>query len=179
MRTFSPYARFLLAVAGALLIPCEHGRTAQPGGRWATYTNARFGYSVAYPADLLKPGPEPANGDGRRFTGIKNARRAATSLIVLVFGALNTEDEPLKTHFARAAAGDSPSQKTTYKKLGPGWYVVSGFISDPDRPKRRRIFYRKTILREDVLKTLHLEYDPSEKAGLDPVVTRISRSFRG
>jgi hypothetical protein len=34
---------------------------------WTMYDNARFGFSVRYPAKLLSPRPRPTNGDGRKF----------------------------------------------------------------------------------------------------------------
>ena len=35
---------------------------------WRNYKNERFGFEVTYPAHLFKPGPAPANDDGRNFS---------------------------------------------------------------------------------------------------------------
>jgi len=60
----------------------------------------------------------------------------------------------------------------TYQVLRRDWFVVSG-IEDG------RVFYQKTILRNDVFKTFRIEYDESEKGVFDPITTKIASSFRG
>jgi hypothetical protein len=172
-------ARRCLAAAGAALLWVGTAVHSGEQKRWDRYVNARFQYSVEYPADLLKPQPEAENGDGRRFTGIKSGRGAPGYLQMLVYGSHNIDGRTLKDHFDEAAAGDPPSQKVTFKKRASNWYVVSGTIAGPEGGRQQRIFYTKTILRDDVFKTLHLEYDVFDKKRLDPVVTRISRSFKG
>jgi hypothetical protein len=42
-----------------------------------TYTNARYGYSISYPRNLLKPLPEAANSDGRIAKRGPSKKRAA------------------------------------------------------------------------------------------------------
>lgn len=37
--------------------------------KYKTYNNARFGYSISYPSDLLSPQGEADNGDGQIFLG--------------------------------------------------------------------------------------------------------------
>ena len=37
-----------------------------------TYHNPRFGYSIAYPKDILYPQGESDNGDGQKFLGPVN-----------------------------------------------------------------------------------------------------------
>ncbi len=44
-------------------------RSAVPAG-WKTYQNARFGCSVRYPGDLLRPLPEADDGDGRHVQAL-------------------------------------------------------------------------------------------------------------
>lgn len=43
--------------------------------KWKVYTNARFGYSICYPADLLTGHLEADNGDGRLNNRVENAHR--------------------------------------------------------------------------------------------------------
>lgn len=35
--------------------------------KYKFYNNARFGYSISYPSDLLVPQGEAENGDGQKF----------------------------------------------------------------------------------------------------------------
>ena len=154
--------------------------------RYATYANARFGFSVEYPADLLVPESESDNGDGRVFVG-KRPRdpwESATSLRVWAYGSHNVNGLSLRDSFETATQQTAPdltaTRRVTYQRSGANWYVVSGLLALRANPRRQdHIFYTKTILRNGVFKTLHLRYHRREKARLDPIVTRISRSFRG
>ena len=54
-----------LIAATALLAAPLPGFAAQDNHIWETYTNERFGFSVCYPSDLLRPEAAPDNNDGR------------------------------------------------------------------------------------------------------------------
>lgn len=140
-----------------------NGFSANSGQRvtYRTYSNARYGYSIAYPAGLLIPQGESDNGDGQRFVSKDG------SATLLAFGA-NRLDRSLAEEFQSAQANRS----VTYKVLKRDMFVVSG-------TENGKIFYQKTLLRGDVFKTFIIEYDEQVRATFDPITTRISRSFAG
>jgi hypothetical protein len=134
---------------------------------YRTYANARFKYSVSYPAGLLIPQGEAPNGDGQVF-------RARDGLAEMrVFGRYNVQSETLRSAFNSAVAGEDPSGRVvTYKLIKGHFYVVSG-------RRNGKIFYEKTMLKGDTFKTFMIEYDESESATYDPITARIARSFIG
>jgi hypothetical protein len=66
-----------LIAATALLAAALPGFAAQDNHAWKTYANERFGFSVCYPSDLLRPEAAPDNNDGRTFIGSNGAKIAA------------------------------------------------------------------------------------------------------
>ena len=130
----------------------------------ATYVNARFGYSVSYPADLLVPEPEADNGDGRKF----HARRGTAAM--LVWGAYNADNRSPE-QIAREYEADCGAGKVTYKVAKPG--LVAFSCTTP----AGRVIYQKTLIRHDVLSTVRFEYPAGEQAIWDPAVQRVSASL--
>lgn len=128
---------------------------------YRTYSNARYGYSIAYPAGLLIPQGESDNGDGQRFASKDG------SATLLAFGS-NRMDRSLAEEFQSAQANRS----VTYKVLKRDMFVVSG-------TENGKIFYQKTLLRGDAFKTFIIEYDEQERATFDSITARIARSFVG
>ncbi len=128
---------------------------------YRTYTNARYGFSIAYPVGLLIPQGEPTNGDGQKFV----SRDGSASLTA--FGS-HRLDRSLQDEFQSA----QENRSVTYKILKRNMFVVSG-------TENGKIFYQKTLLRGDVFKTFILEYDEQERATFDAITTRIASSFVG
>src|SRR5437763_1722717 len=93
--------------------------------KYSTYSNARFSYSISYPADLLLPQGEADNGDGQRFT----SRDKRAEMIVYGGYALDRSLRDLYNEELRGGDDDhSHSKKTvTYKVLRDNWFVVSGY----------------------------------------------------
>ena len=54
---------------------------------YKTYSNARFGYVINYPTDILIPQGEADNGDGQKFISKEKG------VIALVYGSNNALDE--------------------------------------------------------------------------------------
>jgi hypothetical protein len=134
--------------------------------KFATYTNERFAFSIDYPEELLKMQPPPDNDDGRTF------RSDDGTVEMLVWGQENAELKTLDERYARDLKGFT--EKPTYMVSKRDWYVISGI-------KDGKIFYQKTMVRRrhgDVYFTLTIEYPESEKAKYDPIVKKISESFK-
>jgi hypothetical protein len=128
---------------------------------YRTYSNARYAFSIAYPVGVLIPQGEPDNGDGQTFVS-RNGRAT-----MWAYGA-NSLDKSLQEEFQSAQENIA----VTYKVLQGNWFVVSG-------TKNGKIFYRKTLMRNEVFKTFIIEYEEPERATYDPITARIARSFAG
>ena len=137
-------------------------------GGWARYTNARYGFSVAYPHSLFAPAPEADNGDGRAFVA-----RDGSGAEIRVSGSLNIDGQSPK-QFKRWLVGTVPGyHNVTYQPVGKDWFVLSGFHGD-------KIYYDKTIFSCEalVLVTLAMTCPAAEKAAYDPIVKRVLKSSR-
>ena len=126
-----------------------------------TYSNARYGFSIAYPVNVLMPQGESDNGDGQKFVS-KNG-----SATLLAFGSQRL-DRSLQDEFQSA----QENRTVTYKVIKGNMFVVSGHADG-------KIFYQKTLLRGDVFKTFIIEYDEGQRGTFDQITARIARSFNG
>lgn len=133
------------------------------------YCNARFSYCLDYP-DFLKAQPESPNGDGQIFINKKGDE------VLRVFGRLNLDAEgeiiSLEQQF-KTDIKDNLKKKNviTYKKLGETFFVISGY-------RNGKIFYQKTILKNDAFAFAILEYSKDEKIIYDKVSTEIFKTFK-
>jgi hypothetical protein len=149
---------------------------AQSDHHYQSYDNARFAYTIAYPADIFVPQGESDNGDGQRF--LSKDKRAE----LIVYGGYAVEDkDTLQKRYRDATsthAGEQPAWVVTYKMIKGNWFVASGRAGG-------RIFYQKTMLKKDpgsslgVFKTLRIEYDESQNRDYGTIVARIVASFKG
>ncbi len=133
-------------------------------GDMATYVNQRFGFAIGYPQDLLYPQGESANGDGQTFVS-KDGRA-----VLIAYGAYNALDQSLDALLASDSSRNG--RRTTYTAKRADWFVISGY--EPDG----RIFYQKTLLRQDVLYSFELRYPQQQKARYNPLTGIIGKSFR-
>ena len=138
-----------------------------------TYCNSRYGYCIDYPAGILYPQGEAPSGDGQVF----KSRDAENELLVYRDLRDNfTMDEPytITTAYEEDARGNDPEKPKrviVYKKLGKDYFIVSGYDNG-------KIFYQKTILREEGLVTALLLYRESDKSFYDAVSERIFKSLK-
>ena len=139
-----------------------------------TYCNARFGYCVDFPKGLIYPQPESENGDGRVF---KNRKGEA---ILTVFGRNNSDSEfghiSLEQQFYDDLHGaeeenGNKERVINYQKLGNNFFVISGL-------KKGKVFYQKTIIKDEAFAFAILEYNESEKMIFDKISDRIFKSFK-
>lgn len=130
--------------------------------RYKTYNNARFGYSISYPSDLLKPQGEAANGDGQVFLGNGAEMRVYGSNLLL--------NETLRKEYN--ALLEEKGGSVSYKVFKNTFFVISG-------KENGKIFYQKTFEDSDgAFITFMIEYDESKRKTYDAVVTKIVRSFK-
>ena len=160
-----PLAALAVAFILAVGVGAQAGRHPD-----RTYRNARFGYAVTYPADVLRGRGEAGNGDGQTFT---STGKAAT---LRVWGAYNIlRPGATVADFYRADAqsrtASQPKRVVSYKVLHAPWYVVSGRDGS-------REFYQKVYVVGDTVCRLDFTYPAAQRRKYGPIAATVSRSFR-
>jgi len=127
--------------------------------RYATYQNDRLGYSIRYPAPLLKP--VGGSTDGQAFAAVSG-------------------DAGFRV-FAAPLAGRSPQQLADEAQRAcpgkPDYRVVKPALVAVSCETGGHIIYQKSLLRGGLQITVRGEYPARERARWDPVVTSIARSM--
>lgn len=131
-----------------------------------TYVNARYGYSVAYPPDLLIAEPESDSGDGRTF----HARHGTATMSVWANAAAATESPDQIT---QGYVTDCGPAKPGYRVVKPGLVAFSCIT-----PKNR-VLYFKAVIHGDWMTAVRFEYPIAERKVWDPVVQRVAKSLIG
>jgi hypothetical protein len=139
---------------------------AQP--KFQAYTNARFGYSIDYPSDILIPQEEAENGDGRHFVSKDGNADLA------VWGELSWDDDDSIDKRFKKDATPSEQKTVTYKLKNADWYVVSGLMEGS------KIYYMKVVHRPSVgaFFTFYFVYPKSQETVYNPLISRITSSFK-
>lgn len=130
---------------------------------YGCYTNHKYGYVIAWPKKLLTPRGESDDGGGQVFAATSGRAELA---VWAVFN--NVLEQTIPEAFQEAQKEEGA--QVTYKRLGKDFFVLTGF-------KGQKIFYRKTLLRHDVLASFEVVYEPSLKEVFDPIVKDMARSF--
>ena len=158
--------------------------SAKDTGRWALFSNARFGTIAEIPEGLFKAQQPPANGDGRTF-------RSEDGAEVRIYGNYNTEEtfEAYKqwlwdllprerVQISYKTSGEHWQARSVSKDLlsrhvvtGGNWLAYSGY-------QGRNIVYRKQIEGCEALHTVSAVYPRALKVKYDPVVSRIAGALR-
>lgn len=137
--------------------------TAVEGG-YSLYQNDRYGTFISYPANFFLPEPPPGNGDGRQFVSVDGTSQ------FYVFAQFNALGQSQNEQIAQDKS-DPAHADTSYERVGPGWYVLSGTTGD-------KIFYRRVIEDMDgLIRVFEITYPTARKAEFDAVVTYMANSF--
>jgi hypothetical protein len=151
-----------LFILAAILLSLALSQAVSAQTDYRTYSNARFGYSISYPADLLTPQGEAENGDGQIF---KNADAE-----MRVYGSNMLLNETLQKEYN--ALLRKYGKSVGYKVLRANFFVVSG-------RRNGRIFYRKTMENSDgAFVTFEIEYREAKRAVYDKVTSRAAASLK-
>jgi hypothetical protein len=129
----------------------------------AVYHNARYGYWISYPADLFEAEPESSDGDGRRFHALRGGA------YFVVWASYNSLQQT-PADIAAEASQDCLPKSAPYRVMKVTLVAVSC-------EAKNGIYYRKTLIRGDVLTSFEMTYPSEERAVWDPVVTKISGSL--
>ncbi|MGX5803614.1 hypothetical protein ACWGS9_20545 [Bradyrhizobium sp. Arg314] len=151
----------------AALLPLSIIMTTTATARPFTYVNARFGQSCTFPDEIFNnPMPEPENGDGQQWLSADGAS--------LICSGINNIDNDTPQGFVDGEkVSTEPGYKVTYSKTGRNWAVLSG-------TKDGKIFYERRLFgKDDVIRTVWIEYPAALKAKYNPLVGAITESLRG
>ena len=136
---------------------------------YKTYKNARFLFSIDYPANFTV-GIMPQNGDGRRFSGNK------AELVVSGHWVLEDVHGNIENFFQQAKEW---KHTVTYERLTKEWFVLSGYDEDG------KIYYEKTIYKKSdesedsmIAVTATLTYDASENANYGKIISHIFTTLK-
>ncbi len=133
---------------------------------WLRYRDQTHGCRIEYPGRLFSRDARDVEKDFQRFSG------ASENTYFRIQGVANEENlnsrQIRATYLKENAPGD-----VIYGKTKKDFLVVSGY-------KGRSIFYTRVAVSPDnkTLCIVEISYPRAEKRAFDPIVTRMSRSFR-
>lgn len=131
---------------------------------WTRYANARFGFSIEYPAGSFVPERAPDNGDGRRFKAIRGKAR------FMVWGGHNVLKQSPKQFVAETSA-DCRQGRAHYALTGKGMAVVSC-------ERRDEVLYAKRLFIKDRIIGFQMTYPASERGRWDMALSRMADSLK-
>ena len=140
------------------------------GGQPLQYKNARFGFTMTYPASfVLDPDSIPEGGDSARFW---TPDRRATAVVTGIRNGLGQSLTDLLDEASKDVTENSHGT-ITYTRARDNWFVISGFIGE-------RIFYRRSFLsdRSRVIGSLWIEFPRTMRPCFEDAVSMMSLSFR-
>lgn len=143
----------------------KHFVSPKQSTHYAKYYNVRYNYSVEYPSPLLKPQPEAANGDGRRFASLDGA------IDMRIWGQYNVLNRTVKDECQTEIDSISGNPKIIYQKIGKDFYTFTG-------TKRNTIFYIYAIYRSDRFITMRLVYPGQSAKRIAPYLQHIAKSIK-
>lgn len=162
--------RFCLALLVAA--PCffPDVSAAQRGAsdpEWDVYRNERFGFSLAYPANVFHVEKRSEAGDGQVFITKDGEAR-------LLVGAFNNGDKHTVASYQDYVLRNSYADYTvTYQRRGDTWFVASGEGGG-------RTFYEKVMFTcgGRLINSFAMLYANDQRSTFDPIVERIENTFR-
>jgi len=147
-----------------LILAALTGSLSTPIAAAATYSNAKYGYSVTYPEGQLKSLPQPDAGDGITM------KAKAGQAEIRVWGEYNVQPYSAED-IAKMAEQECPNHRASYRVTKANLVAVSCALPST-------IFYQKTLIRGDRMATLWAKYPLSEKSRWDAVVTQMAKALR-
>ena len=138
------------------------GTAAAAASELATYSNQRYGYSIQYPASLLKPVANTDDSAGQAFVAVSG------------HAAFRVAARPLSGRSPKELADEAqeicPGKRPYYRVAKEGLAAMSCETGD-------HIVYQKSLLRNGLEIRVRGEYPAQERDVWDGVVTSIARSM--
>jgi curved DNA-binding protein CbpA len=135
-------------------------------GDWASYRDARFGFSLQYPFEVFLPDPEPSS-EGKNFVSRDGHAR------LLISAAINAQGLTPAEHRRSLIQGAYKSATFDYTPQRGTWFVLSGTLGSD-------MFYHRVTFACDgqAFHGWKLVYPLSERAIYDRIVEEVHRRYR-
>ncbi|GHI00301.1 hypothetical protein [Neobacillus kokaensis] len=130
---------------------------------YKTYSNPKAGFSVEYPATFFRS-PAPTYNDGREFYN-EDCTIIASGIYIKV-----KDKKAIAAYYNRAL--EHVTSSIAYKRLGHDWYVIS-------YKEGSNTVYQKAIINKGTISTLKITYPSSKQKYYEPMINRISSTFKG
>ena len=153
-----------LAVGFAFAVPVSARSDAFSD--WGTIQNKRFGFQVAYPANILFPVTSPAGDDGR----VLKSKDGRATMIVATFK--NDENQTPETYRQFLLDKIYPNAKIDYGPRKARWFVISGV-------QKSETFYERVTFScgGQLINSWAMRYPTAEHQLYDRVVEAISKTY--
>ncbi len=157
-------ARYFFIVLS--ILGCAAALSPAQSAAWETYRNPRFGYSLLFPAELLRLVSESPDGQNVEF----RSADGQTKLRVLTVS--NRDNVSPREYRAQVVGSLSDYRAIQYGPMGGSWFVLSGV-------RGGSIFYQKVVFScgGRIINAFAMTYPSAEKRGYDPIVTTIEKNF--
>jgi hypothetical protein len=157
----------VLVLTASMTASHAQKHTPRAGEDWTTYKNARFGYSLYYPAGLFEAEAPPENGSGLTFASGDGRSK------IVVFGAHNGENLSTREYRRVLIEEFGGYDKLDYQPIGKTWFVLSGFRGD-------NIYYQKVMFScsASIINVLSITFPTAEKPFYEPLIETIEDGFR-
>ena len=156
------------AMAVPVLLSLVTGDAQAQGPDLKPYANARYGFTILVPRSY-RPGPLPANGDGRTFTSPDG------TVTVNGSGHLLEKRGDVANDFQRELGFETEDGfRPTYSARTATGYTYSGLHGN-------RIVYVRALpsCGGNAVVSVTITYPTSDKAAMDRAVVAIAKSLRG
>jgi hypothetical protein len=133
---------------------------------WGTIQNKRFGFQIAYPANILFPVRSPSGDDGR----VLKSKDGRATMIVATFK--NEENQTLEAYRTFLLDKIYPNAKIDYGPRKARWFVISGV-------QKSETFYERITFScgGRLINSWAMRYPTSEHHLYDRVVEAISKTY--
>jgi hypothetical protein len=135
---------------------------AQVPGKYQTYQNARYGFSIDYPVGWTSANPSE-NGDGARWTSNDGKSE------LLVSGRNNVTHESASSLYVQTC--QALGGKALYYTSGPSWFVASW-------NKDGHIHYTKVTVGTGSINDFELTYPTDSRKQDDSLASHLEVSFK-
>ena len=158
--------RLLLAVALACcgVTGAQAAKHPAKPGAWTRYVNARFGFSLEYPAGAFVAERAPDNGDGRRYRAIRGAARFSA------WAGHNVLDQTPRKWVQQMSA-DCRQGRARYAVTGKAMAVVSC-------ERRGEVLYAKRLWGHGKITAFQMTYPTGERGRWDMALARMAESLK-
>lgn len=153
-------------MAALAAIPYAASAQSNQFSDWATIQNKRFGFQIAYPANIFFPAPTPSGNDGR----VLKSKDGQAKLLVATFE--NSENLSLDGYRTFLLSDIYANTNLDYTPQKQRWFVLSGTRGD-------ETFYERVTFScgGKLINSWAMLYPTAQKRLYDRVVEAVSKTY--